>query len=64
MSFLGAIKTFVLDIVSISDTGGPRYSRTFYMRPRLQASQENIPKFIIRGLSLAYLWHFEKMMQK
>jgi hypothetical protein len=35
-------------------TGGPRYSRSFYLRFRLFAIKESIPKFGIRGLSLAY----------
>ncbi len=38
----------------IQNTGGPRYSRTFYPRFRLFEVQENIPKFTIRGLSLAH----------
>jgi hypothetical protein len=35
-------------------TGGPRYSRSFYPRFRLFAVRENIQKFKIRGLSLAF----------
>ena len=40
--------------LSICNTGGPRYSRSFYLRFRLFAIKESIPKFGIRGLSLAY----------
>ncbi len=48
----------------ITNTGGPRYSRTFYPRFRLFAVQENIPKFTIRGLSLAHSWFIEEIRLK
>ncbi len=41
-----------------SITGGPRNSRSFYMRFRLFASLESSPNLIIHGLSLAYSQFF------
>ncbi len=46
--------------LDLSNTSGPRYSRTFYTRFRLFAVQENLPKFAIRGLLLAHSWFFEE----
>jgi hypothetical protein len=41
-------------VLDHSSTGGPRYSRSFYLRFRLFTIKGSIPKFRIRGLSLAF----------
>jgi hypothetical protein len=46
--------------VRLTCTGGPRYSRTFHLRFRLFPVHENIPKFTVRGLSLAHSWSIEE----
>jgi hypothetical protein len=50
--------TFCLDLllhIILGSTGGPCYSRSFYLRFHLFGSKESIPKFGSHGLSLAYL---------
>ncbi len=50
------LKVVVVVVIVIAfNTGGPRYSRSFYLPFTLFAVIENIPKFEIRGLSLTYL---------
>jgi len=51
-------------VQNILNTGGPRNSRTFYLRIRIFKVQECVPNLKIHSLYLAYSWIFDGIGHK